>query len=174
MDGDENIHEHGGSKGNRKAKNDLFAAFINEDGQTGEKQKGDNKLPKVVWVSALNGTRAENDLEDRAARYVARENLITANADFRYFEAYVEALKLDYPHAGVDHIKSVLHEWVEMQLIESVMGIQSLQGSPTWSDANTLEDALSELALTTAVMPRYATYSQIKRNLSQRVGASPS
>ena len=173
-EGDESSHEHGGKKGNRKAKNDLFAAFINEEGQTGEKQKGENKLPKVVWVSALNGTRAENDLEDRAARYVARDNLITANADFRYFEAYIEALKLDYPHAGVDHIKSVLHEWVEMQLIESVMGIQSLQGSPTWSDANTLEDALSELALTTAVMPRYATYSQIKRNLSQRVGASPS
>lgn len=170
-EGEANKHDAGKNKGTRGVTNDLFAAFINDDGQVGDKQKGENKLPKVVWVSALNGTRAENDLEDRAARYVARDNLITANADFRFFEAYIEALKLDYPHAGVEHIKSVLHEWVEMQLIESVMGIQSLQGSPTWSDANTLDEALSEVALTTAVMPRYATYSQIKRNLSQKVGA---
>ena len=52
------------------------------------------------------------------------------------------------------------------------MGVLSLQGSPEWSDAATIDVALSSEALTAAVMPRYATYSLIKRQLGSVVGAS--
>ena len=50
------------------------------------------------------------------------------------------------------------------------MGIRSLQGSPEWSSGDDLSAALSEEALTTTVMSRYATLSQMKRQLASRVG----
>jgi membrane glycosyltransferase len=65
-----------------------------------------------------------------------------------------------------------VEEWVSLQLTESVMGVLSLQGSPEWSDASTIDSALCSEALTAAVMPRYATYSLIKRQLGSMVGAS--
>ena len=54
------------------------------------------------------------------------------------------------------------------------MGIRSLQGSPEWSSSDDLTAALSEEALTTTVMSRYATLSQMKRQLASRVGRNES
>jgi len=59
------------------------------------------------------------------------------------------------------------------QLIEAILGVQNLQGSPAW-DTQTLEKAMSAEALTTAVMPRYNTYRMITRSLGARLGAAAS
>jgi hypothetical protein len=151
---------------------DLYAAFISEEGEAGELVTRDSNLPKTTWISVEEGTRENGDLEDRAARYSREENTIYINRDFRVFEGLRTASSESYPHASEFDVKRSVEEWVSLQLTESVMGVLSLQGSPEWSDAATIDVALSSEALTAAVMPRYATYSLIKRQLGSVVGAS--
>jgi hypothetical protein len=150
----------------------LYAAFISEEGEAGELVTRDSNLPKTTWISVEEGTRENGDLEDRAARYSREENTIYINRDFRVFEGLRTASSESYPHASEVDVKRSVEEWVSLQLTESVMGVLSLQGSPEWSDAATIDTALSSEALTAAVMPRYATYSLIKRQLGSVVGAS--
>jgi len=159
-------------KGFGGGNSDLYAAFISEDGEAGELVSRDSNLPKTTWISVTEGTRENGDLEDRAARYNREENTIYINRDFRVFEGLRSASSESYPHASEVDVKRSVEEWVSLQLTESVMGVLSLQGSPEWSDSSTIETALSPEALTAAVMPRYATYSLIKRQLGSVVGAS--
>ena len=82
----------------------------------------------------------------------------------RYLKLYE-----DTPGAS-SHVESVVREWFTQQLIEAILGIQSLKDSREW----TIEDiskGWSEEALTAAVMPRYHVDLAIKRVLGQRLGA---
>lgn len=160
---------HGGSGGGNA---DLYAAFISTEGDLGELVSKDSNLPKTIWISAQEQTREVGDLEDRAARYVREENTIYINRDFRVFEGLRAAAADLYPHASEVEVKRSVEEWVSLQLTEAVMGVIALQGSSEWSDAATIDNALTPESLTATVMPRYATFSLIKRQLSQLVGAS--
>jgi hypothetical protein len=151
---------------------DLYAAFISDAGEQGEVVTRDTNLPEVKWISRADGTREPGDLEDRAGRYIREENTIYVNRDFRVFESLREATSEAYPHAGEVDVKRSVEEWVSLQLTETVMGVLGLQGSPEWSDESSIENALSPESLSAAVMPRYATFSQIKRQLGSVVGAS--
>lgn len=151
---------------------DLYAAFISDAGEQGEIVTRDSNLPEVKWISRADGTREPGDLEDRAGRYIREENTIYVNRDFRVFESLREATSESYPHAGEVDIKRSVEEWVSLQLTETVMGVLGLQGSPEWSDESSIENALSPESLSAAVMPRYATFSQIKRQLGSVVGAT--
>lgn len=150
---------------------DIYADFILREGASGELVTRDSNLPQTTWISAEEGTRENGDLEDRAARYSREENTIYINRDFRVFDGLRTAASESYPHASAVDVKRSVEEWVSLQLTETVMGVLSLQGSPEWSDATTIEAAISSEALTAAVMPRYATYSLIKRQLGGIVGA---
>ena len=152
------------------AKADLYAAFLAEDGDNAEEVKNRDNTPEVKWVSSADGTRAQGVIEDKAAKYVSEQNLILANADFRGFQRLMEVLGAEYPHADASTVKQTVQAWTTLQLIEAVLGIQSLQGSPEWSSSDDIQRALSEEALTTAVMARYASLSQMKRQLGSRVG----
>ena len=154
------------------ANSDLYSSFISDTGEPGEEVRNRDNIPEVRWVSVGDGTRVEGLLEDKAARYVIEQNLILANADFRGFQRLMEVLSADYPHADPASIKQTVQAWSTLQLIEAVLGIQSLQGSPEWSSTEDVQRALSEEALTTAVMVRYASLSQMKRQLGSRVGRS--
>lgn len=152
------------------AKSDLYAAFLADDGDFAEEVKNRDNTPEVQWVSIVDGTRAPGFIEDKAAKYVAEQNLILANGDFRGFQRLMEVLGAEYPHADPGTVKQTVQAWTTLQLIESVIGIQSLQGSPEWSSSADVNKALSEEALTTSVMARYASLSQMKRQLGGRVG----
>lgn len=41
--------------------------------------------PVVTWVSVKDGSRTDDFLEDRAAKFLPQANTIQANADFRVF-----------------------------------------------------------------------------------------
>ena len=151
---------------------DLYGAFINPEGVAGEEIKQKNNLPQVQFISLSAGTRELGQMEDRAAKYLHEVNVIQVNEDFRVFEAMTNSLRDKYPHAEPVEVKRSMNEWITLQLTEVVLGIQSLQGSPEWSDRSKLESALSEESLTAAIMPRYAIFSQMKRQLSSRTGAS--
>ena len=172
LDGQRPVGSQNSNKGSGGGSADLYAAFISQQGDPGEVVTRDSNLPKTTWISFAEGTRENGDLEDRAARYIREENTIYINRDFRVFEGLRQATSEAYPHATEIDVKRSVEEWVSLQLTEAVMGVMSLQGSPEWSDASTIDTALSPEALTASVMPRYATFSLIKRQLGSVVGAS--
>lgn len=175
-DGSTRTRESSSRSGTGGASGDIYGAFIATEGTQGTEVVDRNNEPDVKWVSVLNSTRSVgDDLEDRAAIYIAESNMIQANCDFRVFQDMIREVGSRYadsPEIAIQ-IKDTVEEWFEQQLIEAVLGIQNLQGSPAW-DTQTLEKAMSPEALTTAIMPRYNTFRMITRSLGARLGAAAS
>ncbi len=74
-----------GSAGTNPGKTHLvYNLFLSENGSSAEQAKPD-VLPKVNWVSVAAGTRPPGDMEDRAAKYLEKDNQLLVNADFRVF-----------------------------------------------------------------------------------------
>jgi len=160
----------GGTGGGRGV--DPYGAFIQAGGDNAVEIASRNNDPDVKWVSIADGTRVSDDeLEDRAALYYELDNKILANEDFRVFLDFIDEVGSRYPGAPGNEVKDLVQEWFEQQLIEAVLGVQTLKGSPAWGP-DQLEQALSPEALTTAVMPRYNTMRQITRSLGARFGAA--
>lgn len=121
---------------------------------------------EAQWVTEAEGTRIAPDLEDRAARYFPDENLLWINGDFRVFREIVDDLAEKYPGAlggrkAIEHLVEIEFEW---SLVETVISFQALQGAKRWS-TDELREALSEEALTAAVMPRYHIYNAVTKAL---------
>lgn len=148
----------------------IYALFASEDGEPGEEVRADPD-PKVYWISVQNGTRSRDQLEDRAAKYIANQNVLQINADFRVFSDMVDRWTDRYGDvAGArETVVQVVREWFEQALIETVLGAQALQGSSQWplSDVAKLWD---EEALTAAVLQRYHIDMSIKRTLGMKLG----
>lgn len=161
----------GGGRRSGGGAGDLFGAFIAPEGDPSSPSPSADNYPKAEWVSVNDGTRSpEDDLEDRAARYVRSQNLIQINADFRGFEKLTDVLATEYPQADASDIQRAFREWTALQLAEAVYAVLHLQGSPEW-DSNQIHDvALSPEALTTAVLSRYTTLSHMRRQLGSRLG----
>jgi hypothetical protein len=68
-------------------------------------------------------------------------------------------------------VKDVVRGWFEQALVETVIGVQGLQNSKEWSPDD-IQKALSEEALTTAVMQRYHVHIAAKRELSIKLGSN--
>jgi hypothetical protein len=101
--------------------------------------------------------------------------MIQANRDFRVFQDMIRFVGSKYADSSEisSQIRDTVEEWFEQQLIEAVMGVQALQGSPAW-DTQTLEKAISPEALTTAVLPRYNAYRMVTRALGAKLGSAAS
>lgn len=65
----------------------------------------------------------------------------------------------------------MVHEWLEQCLIETVVGVLALKDSRMWS-ADNIDAALSEEALTAAVMARYHLDISVKTALANTLGAT--
>jgi hypothetical protein len=145
----------------------LFLAA--NDGTPGEAVRGIE--PRVEWVSIANGKRTQGDIEDRAAKYLPETNMLFINADFRVYLDMVDRWVQQYAHTpGVQTIvEDSVQEWFEQLLVEAVMGVHSLKGSPEW-DLQTIAQAWSPEALTAAVMPRYHTEMAVRRALGSKLG----
>ena len=175
-DGSNRSRTSTGKSGTGGASGDIYGAFISTEGVQGTEVADRNNEPDVKWVSVIENTRsAGDDLEDRAAIYIPESNMIQANSDFRVFQDMIREVASRYAESPEisAQIKDTVEEWFEQQLIEAVLGVQNLQGSPAW-DTQTLEKAMSAEALTTAVMPRYNTFRMITRSLGARLGAAAS
>jgi len=163
----------GGGKGG--ADSDIYAAFIDTDaGEPGIEIPRRDNTPSVRWVSVENGTRNPSDeMEDKAAIFLPESNMIQANRDFRVFRDMTQLVADRWESADevLEQVKTTVEEWFEQQLIEAVMGVRALQGSPQWGTTE-IEAALSPEALTAAVMPRYSTYRMITRALGAKLGAA--
>jgi hypothetical protein len=67
--------------------------------------------------------------------------------------------------------ENAMRQWVELQLIEVILGMRMLQNSKEWTEDD-IQRALSEEALTAAVMQRYHMHIAMKRDLGTQCGAS--
>ena len=160
-----------GSRGGSKS--NLYAAFIKPDGEPGDLVNGNGDIPSIQWVSIANLGREIGELEDRAASYDRASNLIKINKDFRVFIDLLRYCAEQYNEESDSKkegpLQDVVEEWIAQQLVEAVVGVLSLQGSLQWGNDH-INAALSEEALTTAVLPRYNMLRTINRALSARFG----
>jgi hypothetical protein len=179
-----NVRSEGGGNG---AGQDVGAARPGErDGEIGniyhlfEKKDGipsvrsaSDPFPQVKWVSVGNGREANDAMEDKAASYVANQNTLLVNADFRVFKDMIARLckeKDGGPGIGMESaVEDIVHAWFEQSLVETVIGIQQLRGSKEWGPKE-IERALSPEALTCAVMQRYHVYVACRRDMGAKFG----
>lgn len=150
----------------------IYHLFEKKGGVPSDKAETD-PFPVVQWVSLRDGTRDENEMEDRAARYLPEQNILRVNADFRVFTDMVRRLckeRKDAPDGTIDGVVTdVVHTWFEQALIETVIGLQQLKGSKEWGP-DPMDVALSEEALTATVMQRYHVHNQCRRDLGAKLG----
>lgn len=149
----------------------IYALFVDDEGEPGDAVNADTD-PVVQWISVADGTRTSDLLEDRAAKYLADQNILQINADFRVFTDMVDRWVARYPDVpgAQEAIRQTVQEWFEQGLVETVVGAQALQGSPQW----TIEDIAhlwSEEALTAAALQRYHIDISVKRALGTRLGS---
>jgi hypothetical protein len=159
------------SSGARSRRNgDVYSLFAEEVGDPAD-LVGSPAEPRVSWIVAEDNSRVAGDLEDRAARYLADQNKLLINGDFRAFTDMTERWVERYGHVPGSNavIQDVVREWFEQQLIETVMSALALKQSGKWS-MQELADLWNETALTAAILPRYHIDMNIKRVLGQRLG----
>jgi Histidine kinase-, DNA gyrase B-, and HSP90-like ATPase len=161
--------ERGGSGGKE---GNIYALFERKSGAPGEKVEPD-LFPKVDWVSVSDGSRAAEDMEDRAAKYLSEQNRLLINAEFRVFRDMTKHLLQSYGQtAGAETVvEDTVRAWFEQALVEAVIGLQALRNSKHWS-ADEIEKALSEESLTACVMQRYHIYLAAKRELGAKIGSA--
>lgn len=148
-----------------------YALFLSDKGAPGQHSKPD-VFPAIKWISSVDGTRALGDLEDRAAKYLRKENLLLINSDFRIFNDMVKRWTAQFSSvAGVaGTVNEVVREWFEQSLVEVVLSANALRGSQHWAE-DKVEELLSEEGLTAAVLPRYHIDYSIKRSLGSKLGS---
>jgi hypothetical protein len=163
-------HGNGEPGGKGGSAGDIYSLFLSAKGIPGEDLPV-TREPDVRWVSAENGTRTPPDLEDRAAKYLPHQDLIMANADFRVFNDMVDRWSGRYKNVpgARDVIRSVVQEWFQQQLVETVMGAQALRNARQWTFED-MQRLWSEEALTAAVLPRYHIDIAVKRALGAKLG----
>ncbi len=163
------------AKGKRDSEvGNVYHLFEKKDGGAPSERAQTDPFPVVNWVSRKDDTRAEGDMEDKAAKYVSNQNTLMVNADFRVFSDMIDRLAKtkDMAPGGIDirpTVTDVVHTWFEQALIETVIGIQQLKGSKEWGPSE-IDRALSEEALTAAIMQRYHVFNSCKRELGAKLG----
>jgi hypothetical protein len=161
----------GGAGSNPGKSSSVYSLFMTENGVPGKEVKPD-LFPSVVWVSAEEGTRQIGDMEDRAAKYLERDNMLQINADFRVFTDMVKRWSdyfADVPGAH-SAVKEVVREWFEQSLVEAVISSNTLRNAQHWS-VDHVRTMLSEEGLTAVVLPRWHIEQSIKRALGSKFGA---
>jgi hypothetical protein len=163
---------HGGKGGGAGGRGgNVYAVFATQNGDPALKVKAD-PFPNVMWVRLQDGTRQAGFLDDRAATYLKEQNLLQINGDFRVFHDMIERFCKSYgdvPGAR-STVQEVVSEWFEQSLIVAVMGVQSLEGASEWAREH-IDRALSEEALTAAIMPRYHLDVAIRRSVGSKLGS---
>ena len=165
---DATARSYSGTKGGTAG--GVYSLFLKESGPPGQHVSPD-RFPKVQWVTVAGKSREPGDIEDRAARYLAEQNLLLVNGDFRVFADMIDRWVQECgPHAGVrDVVTEAVRAWFEQSLVETVLGVQALRTSAEWTEAD-VERALSEEALTAAVMARYHVHHAVKREIGSKLG----
>lgn len=132
--------------------------------------------PDVVWTCAkkrfdTDQVRSQGDMEDKAARYVAVDNKIYANGDYRGFSDMVKAvLKARKLKGEVQEAYAWerVRLWYGKVLVETVLVIEAM-ANVHW-DTKDIKGALSEEGLSAAVAQKSIVYQQVYRDMGTKFG----
>ena len=160
-----------GSRGGRSS-DDYLADLVDSGGELVTPVVVSAKEPNVVWISRADRTREEGELEDLAAEIVGDTltgDLVKANRDFRGYRDLVGFFAREFNPGGdpaiARKIVDYVEEWLEGQLVESIMTTRNLVNGRTWTPAD-IDRALSSYALTTVMMARFHIVERVRRSLS--------
>lgn len=150
--GSKRISERGPGAG---TVSEFLRTRIVQHGEQSRRVHPDN-TPDTCWVSVQDGSRNPEEIKDRAAEYLERDNLIKINGDFQGFQDlygyYLER------YDGIDAVGAIIWDRIkevfEQQLIEAVLGAQLLKNRPEWTPED-FQASVSSEALTSVVMMRY-------------------
>jgi hypothetical protein len=170
-DGERPASGRGGAGLNPGKNTSVYSLFLSENGVPGSESKPD-LFPGVKWISAAEGTRNAGDLEDRAARYLVKDNLLLINADFRVFTDMIKRWTEHFANVpgAQKAVTDVVHEWFEQSLVETVLSSNTLRDAQHWTIEN-VDQLLCEEGLTAVVLPRWHIEQSIKRALGSKFGA---
>lgn len=128
------------------------------------------RIPEVRWLPT---GEVDETLEDRAAYYEPRSNTVMANSQFRVFTDMIAYWNHQYNGtAGAEpKIVDVVREAFEQQMIETVLGLQSLKNRRHWTQQQ-IESAWSSEGLTAAVMARSNVLLFVGRVLKTALGSN--
>jgi hypothetical protein len=169
--------EHGSSAGGAghrggRSSDDYLADLVESDGETVSPVVVSTREPTVKWVSRVDGTREEDELDDLAAEIVGDTltgDIVKANRDFRGYRDLVGFFAKEFSPQGDAAISrkivEYVEEWLEGQLVEAIMTVRNLTNGRTWTPAD-IDRALSSHALTTVMMTRFHIVERVKRSLS--------
>ena len=168
----------GGQRGVRSS-DDYLADLVDSGGEQVSAVVASTKEPAVKWISRANRTREEGELEDLAAEIVGDTlagDLVKANRDFRGYRDLVAFFAKEFNPAGdpaiTRKIIDYVEEWLESQLVETIMTTRNLVNGRTWTP-NDIDHALSSRALTAVMMARFHIVEKVKRSLNSDM-AKPS
>jgi hypothetical protein len=149
----------------------VYNLFLSETGAAATEAKPD-LFPTVRWISVKTKTRDIGDMEDRAARYLEKDNLLQINADFRVFTDMIKRWTEHFANTpGAQKVVTeVVHEWFAQSLVEAVLSSNSLRDAQHWS-IDDVRKLLSDEGLTAVVLPRWHIEQSIKRALGSKFGA---
>jgi hypothetical protein len=128
--------------------------------------------PDIIWVALRDGSRAPGDLEDLAGRFDARANVLTLNADFRFFKAQVRFWldRYDDVIGAQPQIDAQVRKWIETTAIEVTRSRPLLLASRRW-DEDTLNALLADgFVWTLILLAKLAQSQHIKKALAQQLG----
>ena len=164
----------GGGSGHRggRSSDDYLADLVESGGETVSAVVVSTKEPSIKWVSRVDGTREEDEMDDVAAEIVGDTlsgDLVKANRDFRGYRDLISFFAKEFNPNGdpaiARKIVEYVEEWLEGQLVEAIMTIRNLINGRTWTPDD-IDRALSPYALTTVMMVRYHIVERVKRSLS--------
>ncbi|OFZ89158.1 MAG: hypothetical protein A2V78_15875 [Betaproteobacteria bacterium RBG_16_64_18] len=161
----------GGAGSQPGATPSIYSLFLTENGVPGTTTKPD-LFPIVRWVSVADGTRPVGEMEDRAAKYLEKDNMLQINADFRVFADMIKRWTDYFGSVPGAHpvVQEVVREWFEQSLVEAVLSSNTLRNARHWSIED-VQSMLSQEGLTAVVLPRWHIEQSIKRALGSKFGA---
>lgn len=163
----------GGGNGHPNRRKSLIEDVYESGPIANGKKVNYTDLPQTIWVSVADGTRDPDDLVDRAARYIPTKNLIMINTDFAVFQneiaRWVDGAKAINKPVPTESIVQIVHKYVELALVDAVMGAMSLRYSQGWGTPAILA-ALSDEALTVVASARYWLNFGVSREIPSHFG----
>lgn len=148
---------------------ELLRSKTDPQGQASKLVNPDN-LPTISWITRANDTRGHDELEDRAAEFNAKYNIIKINQDFQGFHDVFNYYMKKYGEipGSESVIWNQIKEIFGQIITEAVLGAQQFQKRPRW-DLNDADAAISPETLTTVAMTRYHAIKHIDSILRKKL-----
>ena len=161
----------GGGRGGRSS-NAYLAALVEEGGVLAEPVNPKVIVPQHSGLPSRTAPKrtVRNHLRGLDCWRRPYVGLDHASRDFRGYRDLVSYFVREFNVAEGDFamtkVREHVEEWMEQQLIESVMTVRSLENGQLW-DVDRVTAALSADALTTVVMTQYQLVEKVRRILER-------